>query len=188
MKDMGEAYVSLGIKIIRSNDRIILSQSHYIEKILKRFNMLEYCPVSTPMDGSMKLLPHQGSPISQLSYSKIIGSLMYAMTSTRPDIAYAVGKLSRYSSNPGPLHWIAIRRVLRYIKGTMSHGLCYSGEPPVLEGYSDASWITNKEDSSSTSGWIFIYGGGAISWSSKKQTCISDSTMTSEFIALISAS
>ena len=144
--------------------------------------------MSTPMDGSVKLLPHEGNPISQLSYSKIIGSLMCAMTSTRPDIAYAVGKLSRYTRNLGPSHCIAIRRVLRYLIGTMSHGLCYNREYPVLEGYSDASWITNKEDSSSTSGWIFIYGGGAISWSSKKQTCISDSTMTSEFIALISAS
>ena len=70
----------------------------------------------------------------------------------------------------------------------MSHGLCYKEEPQGLEGYSDASWITNKEDSSSTSGWIFMYGGGAISWSSKKQTCVSDSIMTSEFIALASAS
>ena len=104
MKDMGEADVILGIKIIRSNDQIILSQSHYIEKIRKRFDMLECCLVSTPMDRGLKLLPRQGNPISQLSYSKIIGSLMYSMTSTRLDIAYAVGKLSRYTSNPRPLH------------------------------------------------------------------------------------
>ena len=108
MKDMGEADIILGLKIIRSNDRIILSQSHYIEKILKRFDMLECCLVSTPLDGSMKLLPYQDSPISQLSCSKIIRSLMYAMTSTRLDITYVVGKLSRYTSNPRPSHWIAI--------------------------------------------------------------------------------
>ena len=152
MKDMGKANVILGINIIRSNDRIILSQSHYIENILKRFDMLECCPVSTPMDGSMKLLPHEGNPISQLSYSKMIGSLMYAMTSTRHDIAYAIRKISRYTSNPRPSHWMAIRRVLWYLEGTMSHGLCNSGEHSVLEGYSNASWITNKDDSSSTSG------------------------------------
>ena len=69
----------------------------------------------------------------------------------------------------------------------MNQKLCYSGEPQVLEGYSDGSWITNKEYSSSTSGWIFVYGGDAISWSSKIQTCISDSTMTLEYIALTSA-
>ena len=68
----------------------------------------------------------------------------------------------------------------------MDYGLCYSGYPSVVEGYSDASWISNK-DHSSTSGWVFLYGGGAISWASKKQTCIADSTMTSEFIALHSA-
>ena len=93
-------------------------------------------------------------------------------------IAYAIGRISRYISNPGPSHWIDISRVLRFFKGRMCNGLCYSGEFPVLEGYSDASWITNKEDSSFTSGWVFMYGGGVILWSSKKQTCISDSTMT----------
>ena len=150
--------------------------------------MLERCPVSTPMDGSVKLLPYHGNAISHLSYSKMIRSLMYVMTLTRPDIAYAIGKLSTYTSHPGPSHWIAIRRALRYLKGTMSHGLCYSGEPSVLEGYLDASWITNKEDSSSTSGWVFMYGGGAISWFSNKQTRVSDSTTTSEFIGLTSES
>lgn len=112
---------------------------------------------------------------------------MYAMTCTRPDIAFAVGKLSRFTSNPGPQHWLAIRRVLRYLKGTINYGITYSGEPPILEGYSDASWITNEEDNSSTSGWVFVYGGGAISWASKKQMVIADSTMSAEFIALASA-
>ena len=150
--------------------------------------MLERCPVSTPMDRSVKLLPYHGNAISHLSYSKMIRSLMYVMTLTRPDIAYAIGKLSTYTSHPGSSHWIAIRRALRYLKGTISHGLCYSGEPSVLEGYLDASWITNKEDSSSTSGWVFMYGGGAISWFSNKQTRVSDSTTTSEFIGLASES
>ena len=120
----------------------------------------------------MKFTKHTGKPISQLEYAKIIGSLMYAMTCTRPDIAFAVGKLSRFTSNPGPQHWLAIRRVLRYLKGTINYGITYSGEPPILEGYSDASWITNEEDNSSTSGWVFVYGGGAISWAPKKQTVI----------------
>ncbi|XP_074314390.1 secreted RxLR effector protein 161-like [Silene latifolia] len=109
------------------------------------------------------------------------------MTITRPDIAFAVGKLCRYTSNPSLEHWVAVKRVLRYLKQTMDYGLNYVGFPLVLIGYSDASWITNMEDYSSTSGWVFLLGGGAISWASKKQTCITSATMESEFIALAAA-
>ena len=117
----------------------------------------------------------------------MIGCLMYAMTSTRPDIAYAVRRLSIYTSNPSTQHWQALKMVLKYLKGTINYGLTYVGFPSVLEGYSDASWITNIEDHSSTSGWVFLLGGGAISWASKKQTCITSSTMESEFVALAAA-
>ncbi|GJX02615.1 zinc finger, CCHC-type containing protein [Tanacetum coccineum] len=102
----------------------------------------------------------------------------------QPDIAFVVGKLSRYTSNPGTQHWQAIQRVLKYLKKTMDYRLMYSGYPSVLEGYTDASWISNTEDNSSISGWVFLLGGGAISWASKKQTCITGSTMESEFVAL----
>jgi hypothetical protein len=187
MKDMGEADVILGIKIKRENKGIVITQSHYIEKILKKFNYESCSPVSTPMDPGEKLMPNTGKPVDQLEYSKAIGSLMYAMISTRPDIAYAVGKLSRFTSNPSRHHWHAITRVFKYLKGTMNYGLSYMGFPSVLEGYSDASWINNAEDSSSTSGWVFLLGGGAISWASKKQTCITGSTMESEFVALAAA-
>ncbi|KAK9078203.1 hypothetical protein SSX86_002260 [Deinandra increscens subsp. villosa] len=141
----------------------------------------------TPIDPNLKLLPNKGVPVSQLEYSRAIGSLMYAMISTRPDIAFAVGKLSRYTSNPNTHHWHALNRVFKYLKGTKDYGLYYSGFPSVLEGYTDASWITNSEDYSSTSGWVFLLGGGAISWASKKQTCITHSTMESEFVALDAA-
>nr|GEY51568.1 zinc finger, CCHC-type [Tanacetum cinerariifolium] len=120
-------------------------------------------------------------------YSRVIGYLMYAMTCTRPDIAFVVGKLSRYTSNPGTQHWQAIQRVLKYLKKTMDYRLVYFGYPSVLEGYTDASWISNTGDNSSTSGWVFLLGGGAIYWASKKQTCITGSTMESEFVALTAA-
>ncbi|CAM8982250.1 unnamed protein product [Rhodiola kirilowii] len=162
MKDMGEVDVILGIRIKRENKGLALTQSHYVEKVLKKFNCLNCSPVSTPMDPSVKLLPNTREAVSQLEYSQVIGCLMYAMTSTRPDIAYAVGKLSRYTSNPSIHHWEAIR-VLKYLKGTMNYGLIYTGFPSVLEGYTDASWITNLEDRSSTSGWVFLLGGGVIS-------------------------
>ncbi|GKA90213.1 zinc finger, CCHC-type containing protein [Tanacetum coccineum] len=97
--------------------------------------------------------------LSVLEYSRAIGCLMYAMTSTRPDIAYAVGRLSRFTSNPSRQHWKAITRVFKYLRGTKDYGLSYVGYPSVLEGYSDASWINHVEDSSSTSGWVFLLGG-----------------------------
>ena len=109
---------------------------------------------------------------------------MYLMSCTRPDIAYSVSKLSRYTSNPGEDHWKAITRVLRYLRYTRDYGLHYSGYPCVLEGYSDANWISDTSDSMATSGYVFTLGGAAVSWKSSKQTVIAQSTMESEFIAL----
>ncbi|GJY72934.1 zinc finger, CCHC-type containing protein [Tanacetum coccineum] len=187
MKDMGEADVILGIRIKHESNGIAISQSHYIEKVLKKFNYSDCTPVSTPLDTCEKLMPNRGLAVSQLEYSRVIGCLMYAMTCTRPDIAFAVGKLSRYTSNPGTQHWQAIQRVLKYLKKTIDYRLVYSGYPSVLEGYTDASWISNTKDNSSISGWVFLLGSGAISWASKKQTCITGSTMESEFVALAAA-
>ncbi|GJR43159.1 hypothetical protein Tco_1311262 [Tanacetum coccineum] len=122
--------------------------------------------------------------VDQLEYSRAIGCLIYAMTSTRPDIAYAVGRLSRFTSNPSRKHWHAITRVFKYLMGTMNYGLSYVGYPSMLEAFSDASWINHVEDSSFTSGWVFLLWGGAILWASNKQTCITGFTKKYEFIAL----
>ncbi|CAM8878112.1 unnamed protein product [Rhodiola kirilowii] len=187
MKDMGEAEVILSIRIERIEGGLALTQSHYIEKVLKKYKYFNCHPMNTPFESSKHLLPNKGAPVSQLEYSRVIGSLMCAITNTRPDIAFAVGKLSRYISNPSEDHWQAVHRVLRYLKGTMNLGLVYSEFPSVIEGYSDASWISNEEDHSSTSGWVFLLGGGVISWASEKQTCISSSTMESELVALAAA-
>ena len=91
------------------------------------------------MDPSVKLMPNKGMAVSQLEYSQAIGCLMYAMTSTHPNITYAVGRSNRYTSNHSTQHWQATQRVLKYLKGTMDYGLCYLGYPSVLKGYSDAS-------------------------------------------------
>ncbi|GJU26364.1 zinc finger, CCHC-type containing protein [Tanacetum coccineum] len=163
IKDMGEADVILGIKIKRENKGNVITQSHYIEKILKKFNREDCSPMRTPMDRAEKLKPNTGKPVDQLKYSRVFGCLMYGMTSTRPDIAYAVGRLSRFTSNPSRQRWQAITRVFKYLKGTMNYGLSYMGYPSVLDGYSDTSWINHVEDSSSTSGWVFLLRGGAIS-------------------------
>ncbi|GKD45634.1 zinc finger, CCHC-type containing protein [Tanacetum coccineum] len=159
MKDIGEADVILGIKIKRENKEIVITQSHYIEKILKKFNREDCSPVSTPMDPVEKVKPNTGKPVDQLEYSRAIGCLMYAMTSTRPDIAYVVGRLSRFTSNLSRQHWKAITRVFKYLRGTKDYGLSYVRYPLVLEGYSYANWINHVEDSSSTSGWVFLLEG-----------------------------
>ncbi|GJT68306.1 hypothetical protein Tco_1019786, partial [Tanacetum coccineum] len=175
------------LRIKHESNGIAIFQSHYIEKVLKKFNYFDCTPVSTPLDISEKMMPNNGQAVSQLKYSRVIGCLMYAMTCTRHDIAFVVGKLSRYSSNPSTQHWQVIQRVLKYLKKTMDYSLVYIGYPLVLEGYTDASWISNTKGNSSTSGWVFLLGGGAISWASKKQTCITSSTTESEFVALAAA-
>nr|GEY20011.1 zinc finger, CCHC-type [Tanacetum cinerariifolium] len=155
--------------------------SKFSMKDMREANVILDCsPVSTPMDPVEKLKPNT---MDQVKYFRDIGRLMYAMTSTRPDIAYAVGRLSRFTSNPSRQHWQAIIKVFKYLKGTLNYGLSYVGYPSVLEAYSDASWINHVEDSSFTSGWVFLLGGGAISWASKKQTCITEF----EFVALVAA-
>ncbi|GJR74553.1 zinc finger, CCHC-type containing protein [Tanacetum coccineum] len=139
---------------------------HYIEKILKKFNHEDCSPVSTLMDPVEKLKPNTSKPVDQLEYSRAIGCLMYAMTSTRPDIAYAVGRLSRFTSNPSRQHWQAITRVFKYLKGTMNYGLSYMGYPSVLEGYRNDSWIIMLKILSLIRGVMGVpaMGDGAISW------------------------
>ncbi|KAL0431973.1 UNVERIFIED_CONTAM: Retrovirus-related Pol polyprotein from transposon TNT 1-94 [Sesamum radiatum] len=184
MKDMGLADVILGIKISKTSDGLALSQSHYIENILKKFKAYDSPPAKTPVDLNLHLAKNKGESEGQIEYSRIIGSLMYIMNCTRPDIAYAVNKLSRFTSNPSKNHWKGLIRVLRYLKYTSNYGLHYTRYPAVLEGYSDANWISDSKDTKSTSGYVFTIGGGAVSWKSSKQTCIARSTMESEFIAL----
>ncbi|GJU88994.1 hypothetical protein Tco_1301417 [Tanacetum coccineum] len=187
MKDIGETDVIFGIRIKHESNRIAISQSHYIEKVLKKFNYFDCTPVSTPIDTSEKLIPNNAQTVSQLKYSRVIGCLIYTMTCTSPDVALVVGKLSRYTSNPDTQHWQAIQRVLKYLKKTIDYRLTYTGYPSMLKDYTDASWISNIEDKSSRSSWVFLLGGGAISWASKKQTCITGSNMESEFVALAAA-
>ena len=184
MKDMGLADVILGVKILRTSGGLVLSQSHYVDKILDKFSNDDSGVARTPIDVNLHMSKNRGESVSQLEYSRVIGSLMYLMSCTRPDIAYAVSKLSRYTSNPNGDHWKGIVRVLRYLRYTRDYGLHYTRYPAVLEGYSDANWISDVKNSKSTSGYVFTLAGAAISWKSSKQTVIARSTMESEFIAL----
>ncbi|KAK8624299.1 hypothetical protein V6N13_065646 [Hibiscus sabdariffa] len=109
---------------------------------------------------------------------------MYLMSCTRPDIAFTISSLSRFTSNPSENHWKAIVRVLRYLRYTRDYGLHYSRDPAILEGYSDASWISDIQDTKGTSGYAFTLGGGVVSWKSSRQTIITRSTIESEVVAL----
>ena len=91
---------------------------------------------------------------------------MYLMNCTRPDIAYAVGRLSRYTQSPNQDHWTVVHRVFKYLRGTINDGLCFSGFPSVLEGFSDANWILDSDEMKSTNGYVFILGGSVVSWKS----------------------
>jgi hypothetical protein len=188
MKDLGQADVILNIKLIRDESGITLTQSHYVEKVLSRFGYIDSKPSPTPYDPSVTLRKNKKETRDQLRYSQVIGSLMYLASATRPDISFAVSKLSRFMSNPGIDHWHALERVMRYLNGTMSYGIHYSGHPAVLEGYCDANWISDVDELYATSGYAFILGGGAVSWRSCKQTILTRSTMEAELAALDTAS
>nr|KYP71444.1 Retrovirus-related Pol polyprotein from transposon TNT 1-94 [Cajanus cajan] len=106
----------------------------------------------------------------------------------RPDIAYVVGRLGRYTHNPDHSHWLALERLFRYLKGTINYGIHYACYPAVIEGFCDANWISDSDETKSTSGYVFTLAGGAVAWKSAKQTIISRSTMEAEIIALDTAS
>jgi hypothetical protein len=95
----------------------------------------------------------------------MIGSLMYLASAIRPDILFVVSKLSRFTSNPRDDHWHALERVMHYMVGTMDYGVHYFRYPAVLEGYSDANWISDMDELYATSGYLFTLGGAAVSWS-----------------------
>jgi hypothetical protein len=189
MKDLGEADVILNIKLLREgNGGVTIVQSHYVEKVLSRFGYSECEPAPTPYDPSKLLKKSRRISRDQLRYSQIIGSRMYLASAMRPDISFAVSKLSRFVSNLGDDHWHALERVLRYLKGTMSLGIHYTGYPTILEGYCDANWISDADEIYATSGYVFSLGGGVVSWKSCKQTILTRSTMEAELTTLDIAS
>ena len=142
MKDMGKANVILGIKVTRVSDGLRLSQKHYVEKFLKKFGYYDSKPLATPFDPNIYLKKNLELSVCQERYAQIIGSLIYLMNNTMPDIAFAVSRLSRFTHNPSKDHWTAVDRLAKYLRGTIDYELEYKSTPPILEGYSDANWIS----------------------------------------------
>ncbi|CAM8953748.1 unnamed protein product [Rhodiola kirilowii] len=198
MKDLGEVKQILGMRIERDRKarKLHLSQAEYIKKILERFSMQDAKPVKIPL-GNQITLSIRDSPKDQeerdymqkTPYASAIGSLMYAMVCTRPDIAHAVGVVSRFMGNPGKKHWEAVKWILRYLKGTTEYALCFEGNKVELAGYVDADLISSDIDKRrSTTGYVFTLGGTAISWASKLQNIVALSTAEAEYVAVTEAS
>ena len=192
MEDMGEIHHLLGMTIRRSRETktMTIDQKCYLEKVLKRFGMADCKPVATPMEPGKHYgkssEAEEGIDIGE--YQAIIGSLIYASIATRPDLSASVGVLSRFMAKPGREHWAGVKRVLRYIKGTLDHGLKFVDcDDFSLYGYSDADWAGEVDSRRSTSGYLFRLGGCSVSWRSKRQTSVALSSTEAEYIALCSA-
>lgn len=125
--------------------------------------------------------------MTKVPYSSAVGSLMYAMVRTRPDIAHAVGVVSRFLENPGKEHWEAVYWILRYLRGTTRDCLCLKGSDSILKGYIDADMAGDLDNRKSTTGYLFTFSRGDISWQSKLQKCVTLSTTEAEYIAATEA-
>ncbi|PHT51150.1 Retrovirus-related Pol polyprotein from transposon TNT 1-94 [Capsicum baccatum] len=125
--------------------------------------------------------------MANVPYSSAVGSLMYAMECTRPDIAHPVGVVSRFLENPRKKHWEAVKWILRYLRGTSVDCLCFGGTDPILKGYTDADVAGDLDNKKSTTGYLFAFSGGAISWQLKLQKCVTLSTTEAEYIAATEA-
>ena len=145
--------------------------------------------VTTPIEGGTRLRkPAEGytaEPENRRRYLSAVGSLMYAMLGSRPDIAYAVGLVSQFSTNPDNEHWGAVKRIFRYLAGTKGMGILYGSENNCM-GYSDSDW-GGSDERRSTSGYTFILNGGAVSWASRKQSVVALSSTEVEYMALTHA-
>ena len=217
MLDLRPVHQFLGIQIERDRQKCTLRihQKPYIEAILKRFQMDNCNGVSTPMEANLQLDPasdtYKASLANQIDYQRAIGSIMYAMLGTRPDLAFAVSTLSQHCINPNSQHAQAVQRVLRYLKKTLDYGITYGGIPnPAIKeainqdkalhkllkkdltgitafGFTDSDWAGDKSTRRSTSGYLYNLYEGAISWKSAKQPIVATSSTEAEYIACTEA-
>lgn len=184
VKETTNTNMFLGLEVNQTENEIVLSQRNYVMKILEKFNMQDCNPVRTPGSaGDKQLDDHANSrSFSQKKYQEAIGSVMYLAIGTRPDIAYTVSRLSQYNKNPKEVHWTAIKRLFRYLKGTVDYCLKFESGNGKLNACTDASWSTTP-DAKSYSGYMLKIGESLIGWKSGKQKLVALSTMEAELIA-----
>ncbi|GKV26434.1 hypothetical protein SLEP1_g35734 [Rubroshorea leprosula] len=189
LKDLGELNLFLGVEAIKTSAGLFLSQHRYINDLLQKSKMDGAKTVATPMS-SLSLSPHNGSPtlFDAIAYRKLVGSLQY-LSSTRPDISFVVNKLSQYMHCPTELHWQAVKHILRYLKGTMFHGLLIrSSSNLALHAFSDSDWAGDKDTFASTTGYLVFLGATPISWKASKQKAIARTSTEAEYRALAAIS
>lgn len=197
MTDLGESKFCVGLRIFRDRQKgvISLDQQRHILDLLDKFNMTECNTVSTAMDPNQKLTndmspktSEEREAMSHVPYQELVGGLLYISQGSRPDITYAVNTVGKFNNNPGQAHWIAVKRILRYLKATLAAKVTYSrkGNADML-GFCDADWASCVDDRRSCTGYVFIMQGGAISWNSKRQQTIALSTAEAEYMAISSS-
>ncbi|XP_021321767.1 uncharacterized protein LOC110437611 [Sorghum bicolor] len=185
MKDLGPLHHFLGITVQCHRDSILLSQRQYTLDILARLGMSDCKPCSTPVDTCAKVPPDAGPCVADpTTYRSLVGALQY-LTFTRPDIAYAVQQVCLHMHDPRETHLVAAKRILRYLQGTLSHGLVIPRTAPTqLRVYTDADWAGCPDTRRSTSGYAVYLGGNLVSWSSKRQPTVSQSSAEAEYRAV----
>ena len=190
IKDLGVLKRCLGIDFQMDDSAITMTQKTYIEDILRRFNMSDCNPVSTPAVVGSRLAKGeawQESDGERPPYRELIGCLLYLSVATRPDISHVVSSLSQYNDHFGVSHWSAAKRVLRYLKGTSDLGISYQLGDGTVTGYVDADYGGSMDDRRSFTGYVFIMNGGAVTWDSRKQRTVAVSTTEAEYMALSDA-
>ena len=192
---LGEPAKIVGIEITQTEDSIKIAQKLYIKSILEREGLGEINSVTTPLNSNIKLEPNPDGNEGNRSnsFARLLGELQFLANCTRPDIAFAVNRLASYTANPSLQHFVAVKRILRYLAGTQDHGITYSKslastniDDNNFYGFADAAFA-NHDDLKSTSGYVFLASGGAITWKSKKQTTIALSSTEAEYVALSEA-
>ena len=188
---MGELHYFLGVSVQQCAEGIWIGQPAYTQVVVKKFGM-EHCkPANTPVIPGTKLLKatEQSESVDVTLYQSMVGSLLHLSGWTRPDIAFAVSNIARFCSSPTKEHWTAVKRILRYLKGTSNYCLSYlrNDNNDTLVGYSDADWAGDVNDDKSTSSYLFMMSGAAGSWKSRKQTIVALSTVVAEYILLAGA-
>jgi transposase InsO family protein len=187
MTDLGKMRYFLGIEVKQGDSGIFIHQQKYAVEILKRFGMNECNSVCNPIVPGCRLKRDgEGKASDATAYKQMVGCLMYLLA-TRPDMAFSVCLVARYMERPTEIHVAAVKRILRYLKGTTSYGLWYEkGKGSELTGWSDSDYAGDVDDRRSTSGYVFMIGTKVVSWSSKKQPIVTLSTTEAEFIAAAS--
>ncbi|GJW96973.1 retrotransposon protein, putative, ty1-copia subclass [Tanacetum coccineum] len=200
MKDMGEAAYILGIKLYRDRSKglIGLFQSAYIEKILKRFYVENSKRGTIPMQEKLKLSKSQGASASveiqrmqNIPYSLAVGSIMYVVRCTRPDVVFSQNITSRFQHNLGELHWTTVKNILKYLRNTKDMFLVYGGDRKRelrVSCYTDAGYLTDANEMKSQTGYVFVLNGGAVDCKSTKQSIFATSSTDAEYIAAFDAS